>query len=380
MANIHLHHLYINNKNQIGLKYNQSKVITAIIKCWQTANWSDTHNMYFVPNNKQNLSLIYADFKGIAWINGQHFYNQKRKVDKIESIVCYKSLVANIELGICPEEYLNKLIVLNYALNTCKTYVSLFKKFLYAHKNIAINEIDEILINEYLQNLAKNNASKSLLNQTINAIKFYFEVVLEMPNRFYKINRPRKSVSLPKVISKDNVFEIIKNCTNTKHKAMLALLYSSGIRRSELLNLKIEDIDSKRMLIFIKDSKGNKDRYVPLSKFALMYLRKYYIEWKPKLYLFEGQTKDQYSASSLNKLIKTAAKKAKIKQVVSAHTFRHSFATHLLEEGTDLRMIQAILGHGSSKTTEIYTHVAKTHLNMVKNPFDTGILDYIKQK
>jgi len=372
---IHIYHLNIEQQRQIGLKFLSNKVIEAIIKSWQNVQWSETHNMYYVPNVKSNLNRIYSDFKGIAWINGQYFFNSKARKEINNKINCYKSLVKYTELGPCPNEYLRKLIQLNYALSTCKTYISLFKRFAYAHKNIALDRLDENDVQSYIQKLAANNASKSKLNQCINAIKFYYEVVLEMPNRFYKISRPCQSKKLPKVIAKQQIFKIIQHCNNLKHKAMIALTYSTGIRISELINLSINDIDSKRMVIFIKDAKGNKDRYVPLSKFALAYLRKYYKIYKPKLYLFEGQNGNPYSTSSFNKFLKAAAKKANHINRISAHTLRHSFATHLLEEGADLRTIQVILGHNSSKTTEIYTHVANTQLMNFKNPFDTGILE-----
>ena len=147
-------------------------------------------------------------------------------------------------------------------------------------------------------------------------------------------------------------------------------MYGSGLRRSELLNLKLVDIDSKRMLIRVKDSKGNKDRYTLLSKTALEDLRIYFKDWKPREYLFEGQKGGKYSAVSVLKIVKEAAKKARIKQTVTPHVLRHSFATHLLESGVDLRQIQVLVGHGSSKTTEIYTHVATNTFKNIINPLD----------
>ena len=191
-----------------------------------------------------------------------------------------------------------------------------------------------------------------------------------MPNRFYNIERPRKDKKLPIVLSKDNVKKIIEHTNNIKHRCIVSLLYSAGLRRSELLNLKLSDIDSSRMLVFIKDAKGNKDRYTLLSTNILNDLRLYYKEWKPTTYLFEGQKNEQYSAASVGKIVTEAAIKAGIKKRVSPHTLRHSFATHLLESGTDLRYIQLLLGHSSTKTTEIYTHVAKSSFDSIINPLD----------
>ncbi|MCG8305878.1 MAG: tyrosine-type recombinase/integrase [Cytophagales bacterium] len=187
-----------------------------------------------------------------------------------------------------------------------------------------------------------------------------------MPNRFYEIERPIKEHKLPKVLSKEEVLTIIDHTNNIKHRCIVSLLYSAGLRRSELINLKIPDIDSKRMLIRVEDAKGNKDRcYSLLSNTVLQDLRRYYLQYKPQKYLFEGPHKEKYSSTSIASIIKNSAEKAGIKKNVTPHMLRHSFATHLLENGTDLRNIQALMGRNSLKTTEIYTHVAATSFNKV---------------
>ena len=191
-----------------------------------------------------------------------------------------------------------------------------------------------------------------------------------MPNRFYDMERPRREHRLPQVISREEIFAIIENTNNIKHRCIVELLYSSGLRRSELLNLKLQDIDSKRMLIKIKAGKGNKDRFTILSEKCLAHLRQYYRKWKPEIYLFEGQPGKQYSGASVLKVVKNASSKAKPNKNISPHILRHSFATHLLESGVDLRKIQVLLGHGSTKTTEIYTHVATNTFKSIKNPLD----------
>ncbi|WP_233702685.1 tyrosine-type recombinase/integrase [Hyunsoonleella flava] len=158
--------------------------------------------------------------------------------------------------------------------------------------------------------------------------------------------------------------------TNLKHKTLLSLIYSAGLRIGEATNIKIKDIDSKRMLIHIKNAKGKKDRYTLLSSSFLELLRDYYKTYKPENYLFEGHNKQQYSSSSAQKILKNAAKKIGLKKRITLHTLRHSFATHLLENGTDIRYIQELLGHNSPKTTMIYTHVSETTIRKIKNPFD----------
>ncbi|RXG12195.1 site-specific recombinase XerD [Leeuwenhoekiella aestuarii] len=245
-----------------------------------------------------------------------------------------------------------------------------FEHFINHHHDKDLNTLNETHIRAYLQRLIRQNKSNSYLNQVINSIKFYYEVVLGMPNRFYEIERPRKEHKLPQIISKEEVLSLIAHTNNLKHKCIVELLYGSGLRTSELLNLKIEDIDSKRMLVRIKQAKGNKDRLTLLSQNALLDLRKYYKSWKPKEYLFEGQRGGQYSGQAVVNIVKNASLKARIKVSVTPHTLRHSFATHLLEAGVDLRQIQVLLGHQSTKTTEIYTHVAANTFKTIKNPLD----------
>jgi site-specific recombinase XerD len=174
-----------------------------------------------------------------------------------------------------------------------------------------------------------------------------------MPHRFYQIDRPRKARTLPKVISKEEVKSIISHLSNIKHKCIISMIYSAGLRRSELINLRVEDVDSHRMMIFVRGAKGKKDRYTLLSERMLKDLRDYYRAYRPKKLLFEGVGGQPYSGSSIRKILLRAAKAAGIRKKITPHMLRHSFATHLLEDGVDLRYIQTLLGHGSSKTTEI---------------------------
>jgi integrase/recombinase XerD len=191
------------------------------------------------------------------------------------------------------------------------------------------------------------------------------------------IHRPKREKKLPNVLSKEEVQSILKNTINIKHKAALSLIYSCGLRRSELLNLKLKDVDSKRNLLLIRNAKGKKDRIAPLSGKIVDLLRVYYKSYKPQTYLFEGWVENtKYSERSLEKVLKNSVKLANINKPVSLHWLRHSYATHLLESGTDLRYIQEILGHKSSKTTEIYTHVSSKQIANIKTPFDELEIDF----
>ena len=362
----------VHGQKMIGIKFSPDRLIQGLIKSLPDPKWSEQYNMAYIPNTKGNLGIIFNTFNGLVWINYNRFLaNKPVKTDneyidvqwfrKRKSIAGYRS---------CPEEYLLKLELKRYANSTVRTYVCFFEMFINHYKDKELNAINESDIRAFLQKLVHRNVSNSYLNQCINAIKFYYEVVLGMPNRFYEIERPRKEYKLPTIISKEEVLSIIGSTNNIKHKCIIELLYSSGLRRSELLNLKLEDVDSKRMLIKVQGSKGNKDRHTLLSQTVLEDLRLYFREWKPREYLFEGQRGGRYSAQSVLKIVKEAALKAKIKQSVTPHVLRHSFATHLLESGVDLRQIQVLLGHGSSKTTEIYTHVATNTFKNIKNPLD----------
>ena len=193
-----------------------------------------------------------------------------------------------------------------------------------------------------------------------------------------EIHRPKKPFKLPSVLSLEDVESLLNSLENIKHKTMLALIYSVGLRRSELLNMTVKDLDSKRMMITIRGGKGNKDRVVPFSATILELLREYYKKHTPKTYLFEGQTGDRYSETSLQEIFHQAKSKAKINKNATLHTLRHSYATHLLEGGTNLRYIQEILGHKSPKTTQIYTHVSNEGIGRVASPIEKMKLNHAK--
>ncbi|MDE0772983.1 MAG: tyrosine-type recombinase/integrase [Salibacteraceae bacterium] len=367
-----LKHLLIENQKKIGLQFYPNKLIQTVVKGLPKPKWSKEYNMAYVENTPNNLNLIFKDFKGVAWVNCSNFFPKHvpTKQNVVASVDHYRNRKLANDYRPCPEEFLQKLELKHYALNTSKVYIGMFEHFINYFKEIELLEIDEEMIRGYLQTLVIEKKSDSYINQMINSVKFYYEVVLGMPNRFYSVERPRKRETLPKVISKEEVKLIIENTNNIKHKCIVSLLYSAGLRRGELIDLKLNDIDSKRMVINVRQGKGNKDRITLLSPSVLEDLRAYFIEWKPKMYLFEGQSGNKYSAQSVAKVVKNAAKKAKIKVDITPHILRHSFATHLLENGTNIRYIQALLGHSSTKTTEIYTHVATNNIQAIKSPLD----------
>ncbi len=263
-----------------------------------------------------------------------------------------------------------KLQLQRYSDSTIHTYLSCLEKYISELGIDKVNIYNKEDIRTYIHQLVNKGLSKSYQNQMINAIKFYYEKVLGKQREVYYIERPIKDKKLPSVLSSNEVERILQQINNRKHKCMIVLLYSSGLRIGELINLKIKNIDSSRMVIHIEDAKGNKDRIVPLPQKLLDLLREYYKIYKPKDYLFNGQFEPRYTSESVRKIISNACKKAKINKRVSPHTFRHSYATHLLEKGIDIRYIQSLLGHNSIKTTEIYTHVSKSWMEKMHNPVD----------
>ncbi len=260
---------------------------------------------------------------------------------------------------------------MRYSDSTVRTYSSNFEEFINFHHTKKINDISEPEIIEFMRYLVvERKISESYQNTSINAIKFYYEKLLGESRKFYYLERPKREKTLPVVMSKEEVYAMIKLTKNIKHKAILMLIYSAGLRVSEAVNMRLEDIDSKRNIIVIRQGKGKKDRNSLLSEKTLVFLREYYKLYQPKEYLFTGMNGGKYTTSSIQKIVKQAAKRAGIIKNITSHTLRHSFATHLLEQGVNLRYIQTLLGHESSKTTEIYTHVSSMAYGDIKNPFD----------
>jgi integrase/recombinase XerD len=332
------------------------------------ADWNDKVKRWVIdyqPEYIEQLQLIFnIRYDKCSDIIPNYFENNTKLpiIKKISSLTTLQEI----------EKFKMWLRSKRYSENTVKTYSEALKSFLDYFEEKPISEInnDDIILynNEYI---LKNNLSSSYQNQVTNAIKLYFRTIRETKIEFEKIHRPKQEKLLPNVLSKEEIKSILQAHSNIKHKTMLSLIYSCGLRRSELLHLKPTDIDSKRNIVIIRQSKGKKDRITPLSPKILKLLRDYYKVYKPKIYLFEGQNKsERYSEKSLENVLKQALTKCNIIKPVSLHWLRHSYATHLLESGTDLRYIQELLGHNSSRTTEIYTHVSTKSIQQIKSPFD----------
>ncbi len=348
----------------LRLYFSYNQTITGKLKKIPICSWNPVRKCWEVPFSEKYL----AEIKRIASLHELQFlYHEENKL-KLQP---RKSKKEHRHYRNCPQSYVDKLKELRYSNNTIKVYTDLFGEFINYYEEVEIRNISESMIVDFLQYLVnERNVSTSYQNQSINAIKFYYEKVLRGPRKVYQIDRPRKEKLLPEVLSTEEVAAILKSINNLKHKAIIMTIYSAGLRISELTNLRIKDIDSKRMQIRVEQGKGKKDRYTLLGNKTLETLRIYVKEYKPREWLFEGANGGQYSTRSVQNILKNALKKVGISKNISVHSLRHSFATHLLESGTDLRYIQELLGHASSKTTEIYTHITTKGFDQIKNPLD----------
>lgn len=251
-----------------------------------------------------------------------------------------------------------KLTYLKYSNKTKDVYIYYIKQFVQHCNDKRVSHVNSNYFQSYLDNYKFTSTSQQ--NQVINAIRFLYKYGLNRKYDKVSFKRPKSEKKLPRVIDCDLIIQKLNKIQNLKHRTILTLTFSVGLRVSEIVNLRIEDIDSARMLIHIKNAKGRKDRMVPLSPNVLKLLREYWKKYKPTEHLFNGQNSKQYSIGSCQKIYKKY-----IDPNTSIHTLRHSSFTGLLEKGTDLRVIQTIAGHSSSKTTELYTHVSNKILNQV---------------
>lgn len=270
------------------------------------------------------------------------------------------------------EDFVQLLKIKRYSYNTISAYRNAIKKFIVFHNGINLENLAkkdiELFINKQVIN---EGVSQSYQKQMVGAIKFLYNDLLRKNYDLFYLYPKRREHKLPEILSKTEIKLLISSFTNIKHKAIISTIYSAGLRLEECLNLKIIDIDSENNIIRVRSGKGNKDRNVLLSDKLIRILRNYYKIYRPTEYLFEGQNGGKYSASSVQSIMRTALKKNNIKKNATPHTLRHSFASHLLESGTDIRIIQEILGHNDIRTTQIYTHISSVNIKSVKSPFDS---------
>ena len=388
---------------QIGIYFQKSLPLNIVIKSKAGGKWSQTGKCWYVPMNRESFEKIKAALPVDVNLDAnelkKYLENKNPKNNaalvRINQKVAYPAQQANQNhlkhsAAISPVNdhvlpAMKQMLKLRtFSSSTVRTYLNEMTQLLTTIKDIPADELKPEHLKRYLVYCyEKLGLKENTLHSRINAMKFYYEKVLGREKFFWEIPRPKKQLILPKVLGEDELARLFNALGNLKHKAMLFTAYSAGLRVSEIAALKIKHVDSGRMQIFIENAKGKKDRYVNLSPILLDILRAYMKKYKNKLkeYLFESeQTLTAYPIRTIQKIFQTAKDKAGIKKDIGIHSLRHSFATHLLEKGTDIRYIKELLGHFSIKTTERYLHVSKKALVNIESPLDdlwrTGKVDW----
>ncbi len=373
-----LRNLHHRDKDCIAITFPYNPGLRSFVSLISGVIWSQSNRCYYLPYTITNYKMLLYQFDKKHLKYDSRFFIHPSRILFEDKKKLNRNSISNVKKRLNPNkiEYIEafkKWLVQNrYSENTIRTYVNMIETFLgfYSEKEIEAINLDDINSFNY-DFIIKRSYSSSFQNQMVNAIKLFFFKMLEVEFDIEKVERPRKASSLPKIIPKEDLKKMLESIKNIKHKTALSLIYGLGLRRSELLNLRIVDVDSKRMLVYILNAKGKRDRSLPLPQKLLDLIRRYYLQYKPSYYLIEGPMPGQrYSPSSLQNIFKKSLQQINKNHTFTLHCLRHSYATHLLEAGTDLRYIQELLGHKSSRTTEIYTYVSINSLKNIKSPLD----------
>jgi integrase/recombinase XerD len=354
--------------NIIVSKFGYNRTLFARHKLYPPSYWSKFHSAWVVNNDTWFLEDMATFFQDIAEIDSSGLYaltptRKRKKSPKYPKLTSEKK----VEIDLF-EAFMRQS---RYSENSIISYSDCLSTFFRFFSSLAISTLTEKHIHEFNSAfIIRYEYSESYQNQTISAIKLFYSFHDGYDMSIINIQRPFKSKQLPVVLSLKEVENLINAIVNLKHKTMIMLIYSSGLRRGEMLSLRNSDIDSDRMVIHIKAAKGKKDRLVPLSKLMLHQLRIYARSYKPNDLCFTGANGGQYSGTSIQQVFKRAVVRSGINKKVTLHTLRHSYATHLLESGVNLRYIQEILGHSSPKTTQIYTHVSSEQSREIISPLE----------
>lgn len=338
-------------KNIIAIRFVKDKTLIALLRKTLNCKWSQTMQAWYCADTPSNRKLCQLPEK----------YYGKEVLAKLS-----EHNRQQLEL------LKDQLLLKSYSPATIRTYTQEFAQLLYILRNHKVATLtDEQLKSYFLYCVKKLKLSENHIHSRMNAVKFYFEQVLHRSKIFYDIPRPKKALQLPKALTKQEITKLIRATkSNVKHNLILRLCYGMGLRVSEVVNITLHDIDSENMRVLVARGKGKKDRFVNLPQSVLEDLRIYYRQYKPQKYLFEGMHGRQYSLRSAQDVFKQAMKKACIYKNVGIHSLRHSYATHLLEYGTDISHIQKLLGHNDVKTALKYTHISDSNIAAIKSPLD----------
>jgi integrase/recombinase XerD len=356
-------------RTMIRLDFPYDKTVIDEVRAIRGRIWSATNKCWYVPDTPQlrerfgiTLNLVKDE---AGRITGGMDFNGYRSTN----LTAFEKLPEDLKTRLL--EFRKWMEQHRYSEQTIRNYLNHLSQFFVYIGDIDIKTVtveDVIRFNHDV--IIRQKLSVSYQRVVTGAIKLFYSHFFDHNMDIDRLDRPFREKTLPMVLSKEEVQRILKSADNLKHRTMLSTIYSCGLRRGELLGLKIMDLDRDRNLIRIVQAKGRKDRYVPFSEKLKGMLDQYFHAYKPKVYVFEGQSGGQYSARSIAKVLEHAVAKSGVKKEVTLHTLRHSYATHLLDAGTDLRYIQEILGHSSPKTTMIYTHVSSRRIGEIRSPLD----------
>lgn len=350
-------------KKRLLIKFLYNSKLIAIARKLPDCLWSKTLKSWYIDYTPENIELIKNAFKDIAHINTDAIQNSKTFIRVLNQP--QKDLLNQFYLYLKGKRY---------SKSTLQTYTCLIADFVSFYSKKHFQELTNRDVEIFIEQVfIPRNYSISTQRQFISALKLFIKFYPSTQIIEMKLMRPKKSRKLPNVLSQEEVLHLIAVTVNLKHRSILALLYSCGLRVSELINLQLKDFHIDRKQLVVKNSKGRKDRYVSLADSFLPLLSNYYHSYKPKTFFIENPKGGKYSAESIRQFLKKSCKKANITKNVTPHTLRHSYATHLLENGVDIRYIQSLLGHAKPETTMIYTHVKRKDLMQIQNPLDVAL-------
>ncbi|WP_299665888.1 tyrosine-type recombinase/integrase [uncultured Polaribacter sp.] len=362
---IFLERKFHRKKPRILIKFAYSKKLIAIIRAVSGCYWSATLKSWYLEDTQENLKIITTLFSGICKIDVTKLHPPKRQLNSSQ-----KTLLNN---------FYKFLKGKRYSKSTVNTYVFFIADFINYHRDKDLTLLNNRSVEAFIETIfIKRKYAVSTQRQFISALKLFTIYYPDTHIENLELTRPKRSRKLPSILSPEEVVAILQTTKNLKHRAIIALLYSSGLRVGEITNLQLSNIDIVRKQVKIVSGKGRKDRFVVLANSFLPLLQNYLRSYKPHFYFIEGPGRNKYSESSIRKFLQKNVALTTIKKKVTPHTLRHSYATHLLENGVSLRHIQELLGHAKPETTMIYTHVAKKDLLAIQSPLDSILVSLEK--
>ena len=350
-------------KSQLLVRFSYHDRLIALMRSMEGTYWSKSLQTWYVNYSEENIQTILTLFKGITKVDTSKL--TKKKLFKRNLTESQKKLLNSFYLFLKGKRY---------SKSTIQTYTFFIADFINFHSKTPLEDLTNRAVELFIEKVfLERNYSISTQRQFISALKVFIVFYPHTEINDLILERPKKSRKLPSVLSQEEVLRIIASTQNLKHRAILVLIYSCGLRISELINLELTDFYIERKQLIIKNGKGRKDRYISLADSFIPLLSNYYYSYQPKIYFVEGQKGGKYSAESVRQFLKKSCIKANITKTVTPHTLRHSYATHLLENGVDIRYIQSLLGHAKPETTMIYTHVRRKDLMEIQNPLDIAL-------